>query len=276
MAKTPNTKAVESTTAVPAGVIADATDIDALLAEMEGPAVTATTAVDPTAIDIDSVVAAVARDEAYAKADTEDDPYTLANPDIEADVTDEAETPAVEAEAAAEKPAKEKKAKAPKEPKEKKERVFFSKQSDRIAHHLGDKLSEFMLLELGDAALTGEDLKAKNAEVLAIFDAKTTAKKVGEKANMLFKWMSKGGDLNEVMARAFKVLVRDGELTSGDKGNLQLDLLAKPYSMGTARSQANQIFMLFPILKITMKEKGKMVPNPDSLLFIKAKAQLGL
>ena len=274
MAKTPNTKAVDLTTAVPAGVITGGeTDIDALLAEMEGPAVVAAAEVDPTTIDIDSVVAAVARDEAYAKADTEDEVYVPANPDIEADMADEAETPAVEAEAAAE-PAKEKKAKAPKEPKEKKERVFFSKQSDRIAHHLGDKLSEFMLLELGDATLTGDDLKAKNAEVLASIDS--TAKKVGEKANMLFKWMNKGGDLNEVMARAFKVLVRDGELTSGDKGNLQLDLLAKPYSMGTARSQANQIFMLFPILKITMKEKGKMVPNPDSLLFIKAKAQLGL
>jgi hypothetical protein len=269
MAKTPNIKAVESTTAVPAGVIASADNIDALLAEMGVPEVEVTT-VDPTVIDIDSVVAAVARDEAYAKAGAEDDPYTLANPDIETDTHAE-EAPAVEAET---KPAKEKKAKTPKEPKEKKERIFFSKQSDRIAHQLGDKLSEFMLLELGDATLTGDDLKAKNAEVLTSID--TTAKKVGEKANMLFKWMNKGGDLNEVMARAFKVLVRDGELTSGDKGNLQLDLVSKPYSMGTARSQANQIFMLFPILKITMKEKGKMVPNPDSLIFMKAKAQLGL
>lgn len=273
MAKTPNTKAVESTSAVPAGVVATS-NIDELLAEMGATEETTSVGSVVSEIDIDSVVAAVARDEAYKMAEAEDDPYTLSNPSIETDaIADAADSAEVEIESA-EKPAKEKKAKTPKEPKEKKERIFFSKQSDRIAHHLGDKLSEFMLLEILDATLTGEELKAKNAEVLALID--TTAKKVGEKANQLFKWMNKGGDLNEVMARAFKVLVKDGELTSGDKGNLQLDLLAKPYSLGTARSQANQIFMLFPILKVTMKEKGKMVPNPESLIFIKAKAQLGL
>lgn len=267
MAKTPNTAVVTKESV--AGAVVATTELDALLADI-GVEAEETAAVDATAIDIDSVVGAIARDEAYKAADAEDDPYTLANPDI----AEEAETGTSETEIEVEAAKPSKKAKAPKEPKERKERIFFSKQSDRIAHGLGDKLSEFMLLEIEDATLSGDDLKAKNAEVLASIDA--TAKKVGEKANMLFKWMNKGGDLNEVMARAFKVLVRDGELTSGDKGNLQLELLAKPYSLGTARSQANQIFMLFPTLKITMKEKGKMVPNPDSLLFIKAKAQLGL
>lgn len=267
MAKTPNTAVKANEKAVPDAVIATS-EIDALLAGIEGET-TESTAVDATAIEIDSVVGAIAREEAYKAAAAEDEPYTMANPEIATEVEAAGDT-SIDVEAA--KPAK--KTKAAKEPKEKKERVFFSKQSDRIAHGLGDKLSEFMLLEIEDASLSGDDLKAKNAEVLSSIDS--TAKKVGEKANMLFKWMSKGGELNEVMARAFKVLVRDGELTSGDKGNLQLDLLAKPYSMGTARSQANQIFMLFPTLKITMKEKGKMVPNPDSLLFIKAKAQLGL
>lgn len=168
----------------------------------------------------------------------------------------------------------------PKTEKKKKEkvaaapRVFFSKQSERIAHGLGEKTSEMMLLVVADAMLTGDDLKARNDEVLASVDK--MAKKVGEKANILFKWMHKGGELNEVMARAFKVLVRDGELTSGEKGNLQLDLLAKPYSLGTARSQANQVFMLFPALMITVKENGKMVPNPDSLIMAKARAQLAI
>lgn len=269
MAKTPNT-AVATKESV-AGAVVATTELDALLADM-GVEVEETAAVDATAIDIDSVVGAIARDEAYKAADAEDDPYTLANPDIAEEAEEEEKASETEIEVEAAKPSK--KAKAPKEPKERKERIFFSKQSDRIAHGLGDKLSEFMLLEIEDATLSGDDLKAKNAEVLASIDA--TAKKVGEKANMLFKWMNKGGDLNEVMTRAFKVLVRDGELTSGDKGNLQLELLAKPYSLGTARSQANQIFMLFPTLKITMKEKGKMVPNPNSLIFMKAKAQLGL
>jgi hypothetical protein len=81
---------------------------------------------------------------------------------------------------------------------------------------------------------------------------------------------------NEVMATAFKVLKRDGYLTSGDKGNLQLALRSK-YSVGTARSQANQMFSLFPFLKITVKgEKGKMVPNEKSLLLHGAYNVLGL
>jgi hypothetical protein len=78
------------------------------------------------------------------------------------------------------------------------------------------------------------------------------------------------------MLRAFTTLVREGELTSGDKGNLQQDLLAKPYSLGTARSQANQVFMLFPFFKITVKEKGKMIMNPDSVMLAKARAQLAI
>lgn len=172
------------------------------------------------------------------------------------------------------KKAKSKDTPASTEPAEKKARVFFSKQSDRIAHNLGEKVSEMMLLEVGDAALSGDDLKAKNAEVMELIDG--TAKKVGEKANMLFKYMSKGGELNEVMKRAFQVLAKDGELTSGEKGNLQLNLLSKPYSLGTARSQSNQMFMLLPALKVTLKEKGKMVPNPNSLILAKINSMLGL
>lgn len=182
--------------------------------------------------------------------------------------------PAASAKDTPKKPAKEKAAKADKEPKA--PRVFFTKQSERVAHQLGAKGSEMLLLEINDAMLTGPDLAEKNKEVLALLDSDGTAKKVGEKAAMLFKFMNNGGTLNEVMARAFKVLVRDGELTSGEKGNLQLDLVAKPYSLGTARSQANQIFMLFPILKITHKVKGRMEPNPNSLILAKVKSQLGL
>lgn len=157
----------------------------------------------------------------------------------------------------------------------KKERKFFSKQSDRIAHNLGDKLGENMLLVLSDAALTGDDLIARNKEILETIDG--TAKKVGEKAAMLFKWLQTGGDLNEVMKRAFKLLKKDGFITSGDKGTMQLDLLKKPYSLGTARSQSNQIFVLFRLLKIANEDgKGKLVPNPESLILAKANALLGL
>jgi hypothetical protein len=165
--------------------------------------------------------------------------------------------------------------KAPEVKVEKKKRVLFNKQSERILHNLGDKTGDFMLLELKDAELTGDKLKERNKEVLALIDA-IPAKKVGEKALQLFKWMHNGGDMNEVMRRAFTLLAKDSQLESGDKGNLQTDLLKKPYSVGTARSQSNQMFMLMPALKITIKEKGRMVANPDSLILMKVNSILGL
>jgi len=147
-------------------------------------------------------------------------------------------------------------------------------KSQKVVAKLGEKASEFLILELADAELDEEALKAKQDVVLAEIDG--LAKKVGEKATILFGWLKNGGSLNEVMKRTFEVLVRDGEITSGAKGNLQTNLLAKPYSPGTAASQANQMFMLLPALKVTRKEKGRMVANEDSLLLAKAKAELGL
>ena len=96
---------------------------------------------------------------------------------------------------------------------------------------------------------------------------------------MLLTWMASGKDtsaLNEVLLRSFSVLFKDGELTSGNKGNLQTNLLSKPYSPGTAASQANQMFMLFPILGITHREKGRMVINPDSAIVDVMKLKMGL
>lgn len=156
--------------------------------------------------------------------------------------------------------------------KERTPRVTYAKQSDRIAARMGDKFGHFSALVTADADRDVAELKA---EFTGIIDK--MAKKVGEKAAMLLDYLKDGGDLNEVMARSFKVLVKDGRITSGDKGNVQATLLEKPYSIGTARSQANQIFCLFPALKITVKgEKGVQVPNPDSLILATVKTRLGL
>lgn len=152
----------------------------------------------------------------------------------------------------------------------------FAKTSEKIAHKLGDKMGEFILLELADATLEAEELKAKQAEVLAACDGASQIK-VREKMVQLFGWARNGGKLNEVMRRSFVTLAKDGFLTSGDKGNLHCNLLEKPYSVGTARAQSNQIFSLFPILKIVNKtEKGRYELNPESALFALAKQQLGL
>lgn len=241
----------------------DASMIDELLAKLEDDVIDETVGEEDTALaseaEIEAAVAIAVKEEAKIAA--------YAEQPAGSDTIEVAET---------EKPAKKTKvAKAPKEPKEKKERIYFSKKSDRIKHKLGDKVGDFLVLEMSDATLDADALKARQEEILSDIDTKL-AKKVGEKAAQLLDWYSKGGKLNEIMRRAFTVLVTEGELTSGDKGNLQQDLLAKPYSLGTARSQANQVFMLFPFFKITVKEKGRMIMNPDSVMLAKARAQLSI
>lgn len=176
------------------------------------------------------------------------------------------------------KPEGEKVAKAPKEPKEAKpprlaRHMCHGHESRVLAARLGERLGEFLVLEVADAGLDAAALKVRQDEILAVIDG--LAKKVGEKATMLFGYMMNGGKLNEVMLKTFTVLARDGKLTSGAKGNLQLEL-AEKYSPGTAASQANQMFMLLPALAITVKEKGMMVANPDSMILMKMNAELSL
>jgi hypothetical protein len=194
-------------------------------------------------------------------------------------VVDEADKPAtdpeaIEAEATA--PKKAKKAKAPKEPK--------APRVTSITHQPGDRL---LALLGGDKAWLGfirtDDTIAaeKRAEqFIADMNARDViADKVREKAVMLITWIASGKDtsaLNEVLLRTFQVLFKDGELTSGKAGNLQTNLLSKPYSPGTAASQANQMFMLLPILGVTVREKGKMIANPESAIVDVMKLKLGM
>lgn len=153
----------------------------------------------------------------------------------------------------------------------------FAKKSEKIMAKLGDKAADYLIMETADALLSPEELEAKRAALLADLDNPAkTAKKVGEKAVQIFGWVRNGGKLNEYMHRAFKVLAEDGHLTSGINGNLQKNYLARPYAPGTASAQANQIFQLFPLLKLTIREKGRMVPNPDSVLLTTILTKLGL
>lgn len=155
-------------------------------------------------------------------------------------------------------------------------RMTFAKKSEKIAHKLGDKARDYLVLDIKDADLTDEQLAAQQAEILARVDE--LAVKVGEKAVMLFGFLRNGGKLNEIMRRTFTVLLRDGHLTSGAKGNLVTNFEQKPYSMGTALSQANQMFSLFPMLKICTGKAvgGRMEMNPDSTILQKMKEELGL
>lgn len=171
---------------------------------------------------------------------------------------------------------KEKAEKAEKEPKTYVPRYTNAKKSEVLQHKLGENAAEFLVLEVEDATLDSVGLKAKMDEVLASID-ECSQKKVQEKAVMLFSWFKRGGALNEVMRRTFEVLCRDGEITTGEKGNLQQHLLAKPYSIGTARAQSGQMMAMLPMLKIAQKsDKGRLVANPSSIILMKAKAELGL
>ena len=199
-------------------------------------------------------------------------------------IVSEADTPKTEVAALDAKPKKEKKAKvakAPKEPKAAKEpkEPRFTRQAAHgvesrvLTARLGAKAGEFLVLEVADASLDGEALAAKQAEILALVDS--SAKKIQLKCTKLFGWMANGGKLNEVLAITFATLVKEGQLTSGLKGNLQAALTAK-YSTATSISQVNQLFQMLPSLKVTIKEKGRMTPNPESLILMKVSAELGL
>src|SRR5690606_27785248 len=101
-------------------------------------------------------------------------------------------------------------------------------------------------------------------------------KKEQNRASNFVEWLSgKKSRLNNVLERVLKVLERDGVLTTGNEGNVIKDLLARPYSLGSARAMGGNTIGMFADLKVIVADgKGKFVPNPDSLLLMKAKSLL--
>lgn len=192
----------------------------------------------------------------------------------EVEPVSEADKPTTEA--LPEEKVKAKKVKQPKEPKAPRVTSITHKPGERLLALLGGDKTWLGFLKSDDevAAQVRADKFIEDMN-----DRDAIADKVREKAVQLITWMASGKDtsaLNEVMLRAFTVLLKDGELTSGSKGNLHTNLLSKPYSPGTANSQSSQMFMLFPILGVTVKEKGRMVINPDSAIVDVMKLKLGV
>ena len=224
-------------------------------------------------VEADPLLAAIADIE---KAEAIEAVYE-AQADASAESVSASDTPSTETVAEVEKPAKAKKAKAPKEPKAPRVTSVTHKPGDRLVAQLGADYKDFLVFFKSDDTIAAET--RVESFITAMNDREAIADKVKDKAIMLLTWLKSGKDvsaLNEVLRRAFTVLFRDGELTSGTKGNLQVDLLSKPYSPGTSASQANQMFMLFPILGITQREKGRMVVNPDSTIAEAMKIKLGV
>lgn len=161
-----------------------------------------------------------------------------------------------------------------------------SKTSDVLKSRLNGNVQDDLVLEVADADLTPEQLKAKQQELLDILNVRphqskdsSTQKKVAEKVVMLFGYLKNGGKLNEVLSRTFRVLVKDGYVQMGKQGNLFADLLNKPYSVGTANAQGGQMMQMLPLLKIALPDasnKGRLVANPDSVILMRMVQVLGL
>ena len=134
------------------------------------------------------------------------------------------------------------------------------------------------ILEPADAEL---ELAEMTAHAKVIIDgADELPVKAGNKMQLLFGYLKNGGKLNEYLLRAFEVLARDGEITTGDEGSYiqamtkPTDPTRKAFGLGTARSQVSQLGALLPYLKIATKETGKFVANPNSVILAAVSASL--
>ena len=265
----------------PGAAAADADDD--LLASMLGDGATAADAdldldldLDPDLdLDLDesALMEAAASAEGVASAEQLPEPETVAT---------EAAAPATAESAEAPKPARQKATVA----MSNRTTYANSKTSEVLKSRLNGNVQDDLVLEVADADLTPERLKAKQQELLDILNVRphqskdsSTQKKVAEKVVMLFGYLKNGGKLNEVLSRTFRVLVKDGYVQMGKQGNLFADLLNKPYSVGTANAQGGQMMQMLPLLKIALPDasnKGRLVANPDSVILMRMVQVLGL
>jgi hypothetical protein len=149
-------------------------------------------------------------------------------------------------------------------------RTHYQNKTDRIVARLGASLGDYLVLEIADAGLEGDALKAKQDETLAVIDAMSV--KVKNRASLLMDWLSgKTNKPNEIFKRALDVLAADGKIQTGDNGNLHKNLLSKPYSPSAARAMGrNTVTVMEKTKMIVQTGKGEFVPNPNSLFLMMA------
>lgn len=275
---------------------ADEVDLEALLDDVEPASVEPES--EPVATPAEMVLAATQDSDLDGLFDESDlDDALLSLDDVVLDATEEAPVVAKPKKASAKKadkiapklldddepkaddlPAEDDAPKA--EPKKKKEptapRTTYvnASKSKVLLDRLSGDTSE-LVLEMSDIDLSEEELAKKQRAFLAVLnnqpatttDGATVQKKVAEKVVILFTMFKQNKGWNEVMYRTFKLLLTDGYIQSGDKGNLVQELLKKPYSIGTARAQAGQMMQMLPLLKIaTETSKGRLEINEDSTI----------
>lgn len=137
----------------------------------------------------------------------------------------------------------------------------------RVSRAAGAKASQVLASAVNDddllkvACLVSGD-KEDPALVEALKDnVDGLAKKVGNKAVNLLRHMSNPGKLESYTRKALDFIIAKKSVSSKD---LVEHLQSSGYTIGTARSQANQIMSLFPALRVTDKTGRTLALNPDS------------
>ncbi len=94
-------------------------------------------------------------------------------------------------------------------------------------------------------------------------DVDNLAKKVGDKAVNLLRFHSVPNKLQNYTRLGLEHLVKNGSTSSADLTKL---LQGAGYTIGTARSQANQLMSLFPTLKVANRAGKTLTLNEDSTI----------
>jgi hypothetical protein len=222
---------------------------------------------------------------AEVRGPQESDDVTEVVETIEGEASVEAAAPVAEAPKKKGKKAKTPKAakapktpKAPKEPKPAAEpkapRVFYGK--DKVSRIAANVSPDFLVLTVQDAELTGEALTAAQSATMEI--VKGMGDKVKNRATNLIEFASgKLPRLNNVGMTALRLLASEGQITTGDKGNLHAALLAKPYAPAAARAMGNnQLNAMRQLKLISLTSKGHYAPNGDSVLLSILASKLAL
>lgn len=160
------------------------------------------------------------------------------------------------------------------EKKEPVARKHYASKSERITDKFGSALGEYTVLELSDALLEGDALAAKQAETMQRI--KDAGVKVQNRTTFLMEFAAgKAAKLNAVATTALNVLKRDGKITTGENGNLFVEL-SKQYKKSSANTMGNNTILALKVLKMIGGEKGEFVANPQSLYMAKINPMLGL
>lgn len=146
-------------------------------------------------------------------------------------------------------------------PQTKRINTMGMKKSEALVKSLGAKAADYLTLNMADIELPEAEQKAKHQALLETIDGLPI--KIGEKVVNLYAHIANGATLSNYTKMAIYLLVKDGELSSK---TLKDAYIARPYTEGTANSQATQMMKLLPTLGLATRSAGKLIVNPDSVL----------